>query len=418
MNYTETLNFIHSFKGNGRRPQLERMRWLLKQAGNPQTHFPTVHIVGTNGKGSTTSYLQNILTKSGYQVGTFTSPYITRFNERISINGTEIPDKDLISLVEKAQVLLDDLEEHTAFDRPTEFELVTLLMFLYFDLKQVDMAIIEAGIGGRLDSTNVLSPELVICTSIGFDHTETLGNSLLDIANHKAGVMPENTPILLGRVSAEVEHFFNQKSLDLQAPLAVIDREIQLLPKDNQTIQISYDHWESPNLKLPMLGQHQENNAGLAVTAAHILAQTFSKITDKSIQEGIEETHWPGRSEWIGNNIYLDGAHNPQGIASLKQVLKDNFANRRVHILFAGLRRKPLADLLEELKDYDITVTSFDFFEALPLDDYPKDFKRAADYRDWLAQAESANSDDLFVVTGSLYFISEVRNHLINERKA
>ena len=418
MNYTETLNFIHSFKGNGRRPQLERMRWLLKQAGDPQTHFPTVHIVGTNGKGSTTSYLQNILTKSGYQVGTFTSPYITRFNERISINGTEIPDKDLISLVAKAQVILNDLEEHTNFGRPTEFELVTLLMFLYFDLKQVDMAIIEAGIGGRLDSTNVLSPELAICTSIGFDHTETLGNSLLDIANHKAGVMRENTPILLGRVSAEVEHFFNQKSYDLQAPLAIIDREIQLLPKDNQTIQISYDHWESPNLKLPMLGQHQENNAGLAVTAAHLLAQTFSKITDKSIQEGIEETHWPGRSEWIGNNIYLDGAHNPQGIASLKQVLKDNFANRRVHILFAGLRRKPLADLLEELRDYDITITSFDFFEALPLDDYPKDFKRVANYRDWLAQAKSANSDDLFVVTGSLYFISEVRNYLINERKA
>lgn len=418
MNYTETLNFIHSFKGNGRRPQLGRMRWLLKQAGDPQSHYPTVHIVGTNGKGSTTSYLQNILTKSGYQVGTFTSPYITRFNERISINGTEIPDKDLISLVAKAQVLLNDLEEHTDFDRPTEFELVTLLMFLYFDLKQVDMAIIEAGIGGRFDSTNVLSPELAICTSIGFDHTETLGNSLLDIANHKAGVMQENTPILLGRVSAEVEHFFNQRSHDLQAPLAIIDREIQLLPKDNQTIQISYDHWESPNLKLPMLGQHQENNAGLAVTAAHLLAQTFPKITDKSIQEGIEETHWPGRSEWIGNNIYLDGAHNPQGIASLKQVLKDNFANRRVHILFAGLRRKPLADLLEELRDYDITVTSFDFFEALPLDDYPQDFKRAADYRDWLAQAESANSDDLFVVTGSLYFISEVRNYLINERKA
>ena len=415
MNYTETLNFIHSFKGNGRRPQLERMRWLLKQAGNPQTHFPTVHIVGTNGKGSTTSYLQNILTKSGYQVGTFTSPYITRFNERISINGTEIPDKDLISLVAKAQVLLDDLEEHTAFERPTEFELVTLLMFLYFDLKQVDMAIIEAGIGGRLDSTNVLSPELVICTSIGFDHTETLGDSLLDIANHKAGVMRKNTPILLGRVSAEVEHFFNQKSHDLQAPLAIIDREIQLLSKEDQTIQISYDHWESPNLKLPMLGQHQENNAGLAVTAAHLLAQTFPKITDKSTQEGIEETHWPGRSEWIGNNIYLDGAHNPQGIASLKQVLKDNFANRRVHILFAGLRRKPLADLLEELKDYDITVTSFDFFEALPLNEYPQHFKPVADYRDWLAQAKSANSDDLFVVTGSLYFISELRNYLINE---
>ena len=167
-----------------------------------------------------------------------------------------------------------------------------------------------------------------------------------------------------------------------------------------------------------MLGKHQENNTGLAVTASHLLAQTFSKITDKSIQEGIVETHWPGRSEWIGNNIYLDGAHNPQGIASLKQVLKDNFANRRIHILFAGLRRKPLTDLLDELKEYHITVTSFNFFEALPLDDYPQHLERSTDYRDWLTQSESANSDNLFVVTGSLYFISEVRNYLINEKKA
>lgn len=418
MNYTETINFIHSFKGNGRRPKLERMRWLLEQAGNPQMHYPTVHIVGTNGKGSTTSYLQHILSKAGYQVGTFTSPYITRFNERISINGTEIPDKDLIAIVEKAQVFLNDLEHNTYFDRPTEFELVTLLMFLYFDLKQVDIAIIEAGIGGRLDSTNVLSPELVICTSIGFDHTETLGNSLAEIAEHKAGVMQKNTPTLLGRVPEEVEQLFRQKSHECKAPLAVIDREIQLIHASNQALQVSYGKWQSSKLKLSMLGQHQENNAGLAVTAAHLLTQIFPKITDKSIQEGIEETHWPGRSEWIGNNIYLDGAHNPQGIASLKQVLKDNFANRKVHILFAGLRRKPLADLLEELKAYDITVTSFDFFEALPLDDYPQHFKQATDYKDWLIQADSASPDDLFVITGSLYFISEVRNYLINEKKA
>lgn len=418
MNYTETINFIHSFKGNGRRPKLERMRWLLEQAGNPQMHYPTVHIVGTNGKGSTTSYLQHILSKAGYQVGTFTSPYITRFNERISINGTEIPDKDLIAIVEKAQVFLNDLEHNTYFDRPTEFELVNLLMFLYFDLKQVDIAIIEAGIGGRLDSTNVLSPELVICTSIGFDHTETLGNSLKEIAEHKAGVMQKNTPTLLGRVPEEVEQLFRQKSHECKDPLAVIDREIQLIHASNQALQVSYGKWQSSKLKLSMLGQHQENNAGLAVTAAHLLTQIFPKITDKSIQEGIEETHWPGRSEWIGNNIYLDGAHNPQGIASLKQVLKDNFANRKVHILFAGLRRKPLADLLEELKAYDITVTSFDFFEALPLDDYPQHFKQATDYKDWLIQADSASPDDLFVITGSLYFISEVRNYLINEKKA
>ena len=284
--------------------------------------------------------------------------------------------------------------------------------------ENVDIAIIEAGIGGQLDSTNVLSPELVICTSISFDHTETLGDSLIDIARHKAGVMRENTPILLGRVSEEVSHLFKQKSQELQAPIANIDREIQLLSTDNQTLRVIYSDWESPDLNLPMLGKHQENNTGLAVTAAHLLTQRFPKITNQSIQDGICDTHWPGRSEWIGNNIYLDGAHNPQGIASLKQVLKDNFSNRRIHILFAGLRRKPLTDLLDELKEYHITVTSFNFFEALPLDDYPQHLERSTDYRDWLTQSESANSDNLFVVTGSLYFISEVRNYLINEKKA
>ena len=413
MNYTETLNYIHSFKGNGRRPNLERMRWLLTQTKQPQLQYPTVHIVGTNGKGSTTSYLQHIVSQSSYKVGTFTSPFITRFNERISLNGQPITDNHLISLVEKAQPLIQAIETETDLGRPTEFELVTFLAFLYFAQEKVDLAIIEAGIGGLLDSTNVLKPELVICTSIGLDHTETLGTSLLDIARHKASVIQDQTPLLLGRVEPEVTAFFRRTAESHQAPLIVMDQTIRIEQK-TQGLTVHYQEWTSPILTLGMLGQHQENNAALAVTAAHLLKKILSAINDQTIQAGIQKTSWPGRSEWMGDKIYLDGAHNPQGIASLLQVIQTDLANRRVHILFAGLKRKPLADLLAQLAAYDVSVTSFDFFEALPLEDYPQDYKKVSDYRDWLAQSNSAKADELYVVTGSLYFISEVRNYLLD----
>ena len=206
------------------------MRWLLKQAGNPQTHFPTVHIVGTNGKGSTTSYLQNILTKSGYQVGTFTSPYITRFNERISINGTEIPDKDLISLVAKAQVLLDDLEEHTAFERPTEFELVTLLMFLYFDLKQVDMAIIELELVDALIRPMFFRQSLSSVLRLALITLRPWAIAFWTLPIIRQASC-EKTHLSYLVVSLQKLNILQPKSHDLQAPLAIIDREIQLLPR-------------------------------------------------------------------------------------------------------------------------------------------------------------------------------------------
>lgn len=418
MNYTQTLDYIHSFKGNGRRPNLKRMRWLLDKSGNPQVQFPTIHVVGTNGKGSTTSYLQHILTQSTYQTGTFTSPYITRFNERISIDGQPIPDDKLIKLLQKARPFIERLESETDFGRPTEFEVVTFLMFLYFAQEQVDLAIIEAGIGGLLDSTNVLEPDLVICTSIGYDHTDTLGQDLLAIASHKAGVIHDKTPILLGRVPEEVADYFDQEAQKHDALLAQVDHDIRVQTEPQSGFVLTYQNWTSPALEIKLLGQHQENNAALAATAAHLLAQNFPAITDHTIQEGLKTATWPGRSEWVRGNIYLDGAHNPQGIASLVQVLQTHFANRQIHILFAGLRRKPLTNLLAQLATYDVSVTSFDFFEALPLADYPQNYPRISDYRDWLDHIDPTHTKDLYVVTGSLYFISQVRNYLQDPTKA
>ena len=197
MNYIETLNWIHSHKANGRRPSLERMQYLLALLDNPQDKFPAIHVVGTNGKGSTTSFLQHILTASGYKTGTFTSPFITRFNERIAIDSVEIPDQDLVKTVQAIKPIVNSAEFQDKVGKVTEFELVTALMFYYFAVvNPVDIAVIEAGIGGTYDSTNVFTAKAVICPSISIDHQETLGNSLAEIAQHKADILKPNVPFI------------------------------------------------------------------------------------------------------------------------------------------------------------------------------------------------------------------------------
>lgn len=190
MTYTETLNWIHSHKANGRRPSIERMRYLLNLLDNPQDKFPAIHIVGTNGKGSTTSFLQHILTESGYKTGTFTSPFITRFNERIAIDSKEISDQDLVKTAQAIKPIVENYDFQNKVGKVTEFELVTVLMFYYFaEINPVDIAVIEAGIGGTYDSTNVFTAKAVICPSISIDHQDTLGDTLTEIASHKAGVL-------------------------------------------------------------------------------------------------------------------------------------------------------------------------------------------------------------------------------------
>lgn len=212
MNYIETLNWIHSHKANGRRPSLERMQYLLALLDNPQDKFPAIHVVGTNGKGSTTSFLQHILTASGYKTGTFTSPFITRFNERIAIDSIEIPDQDLVKTVQAIKPLVDSAKFQDKSGKVTEFELVTALMFYYFAvINPIDIAVIEAGIGGTYDSTNVFTAKAVICPSISIDHQETLGNSLAEIAQHKAGVLKQTFPLFLEKWQSPFATFFIRK---------------------------------------------------------------------------------------------------------------------------------------------------------------------------------------------------------------
>lgn len=220
LNYQETLQAIHSHKAYGRRPDFRRLNWILDKLGRPQAGFPSLHIVGTNGKGSTTALLQAVFSQAGYKTGTFTSPFITRFNERIAVDGQPISDQDLVKTFDLVRPWLVKLAE-TELGTLTEFELVTVLAFLYFEcIQPVDMAIIEAGVGGRFDSTNIIIPLAAICTSIGYDHLDTLGNRLEDIAWHKAGAIKSGRPIILGPVPQQAQIVFENEAKRLQAPLS------------------------------------------------------------------------------------------------------------------------------------------------------------------------------------------------------
>lgn len=334
MTYIDTLNWIHSHKANGRRPSLERMRHLLNLLDNPQNKFPAVHVVGTNGKGSTTSFLQHILTASGYKTGTFTSPFITRFNERIAIDSKEISDSDLVKTAQAIKPIVDSNDFQEKVGKVTEFELVTALMFYYFaTINPVDVAVIEAGIGGTFDSTNVFTARAVICPSISIDHQETLGKTLTEIAGHKAGVLNPHVPFIFGQMTPEVQKVFHQKAKELDCPTYELDKEFSIR-ENGESFDFYYKDISIANITLSMLGHHQRTNASLAAMAAIILKSYFKNITKTTIKNGLENTAWAGRCELMRPNLMLDGAHNEDSIAKLVDVLKKDFSNRNMSIKY------------------------------------------------------------------------------------
>lgn len=408
----DSIAWIHTFKANGRKTDLDRMAWLLEALGRPQDQFPAIHVVGTNGKGSVTAYLQHIFTVSGYRVGTFTSPFIVSFHDRICLNGQSISEQDLDCCVKAIKPILTKMAQDTQWDRPTEFELVTLLMFYYFaNLRPIDIAIIEAGIGGKTDATNVFHALAVVCPSISFDHQERLGHSLADIAQQKAAVIKAKEPVVIGQLDPEASQVFKHRAQITKSTVYQLGETFHLLPSET-SFSFQCEDVILTDLHLKLLGQHQKANACLAIMTAQLLRKSFPQLTPETMQTGIEAATWPGRSEFIRPNLLLDGAHNPDSIAKLKGLLQEEFPKRPIHILFAGLKRKPLADLLAQLDTFEVSVTTFDFPEANLLEDYPDKYPQVKDYRDWLQG--SLTSDELFVVTGSLYFISEVRQYCLS----
>ncbi|MGT2887599.1 bifunctional folylpolyglutamate synthase/dihydrofolate synthase [Streptococcus didelphis] len=420
MNYQEALSWIHSKVKKGEKPGLKRIKWLLEQFDNPQDRLAAIHLVGTNGKGSTVSYLKDIFCASGYKVGTFTSPFIVEFRERISVNGHMMSEEDLIAMVKKVEPVVESLPAKTGYAPATEFEIITLIMFLYFtELNPVDLAIIEAGLGGLLDATNVFQALAVVCPSIGLDHQELLGETYSDIAGQKVGVLKDREPFIFATDKKEVRQVFQAKAQETASPLYELGKDFTIACK-KEGFDFTYQATTLKNIHLAMLGRHQKQNASLAVMTSLILKEAFPKVTSASIIKGLSQSKWVGRTEFLENQFMIDGAHNNESIQALVQLMQEDFSDKDITILFAAINSKPVDDMLKQLSQVgQVFVTSFDFPKCLALEDYPKKYPQLRDYKKWLLekQAQLKNKNQLLLVTGSLYFISEVRQFVLEHKR-
>ena len=406
--------WMNSRIGLNFRSGLGRMQQAVKLLGAPHEAVPMIHVTGTNGKGSTIAFMRQLFQKHGLKVGTFTSPHIVSMHDRICINGQPISEQDLIRLGQSIQAMESQLLE--THDQLSYFEIITLLAFLYFHEQKVDLALIEVGIGGLLDTTNVITGEVAVITSVGLDHQETLGGSLEAIARQKAGIFKAEKPAVIGPLAKEAEQVCIEKAQAIGCPLARYGEDFQLVKGVFQDAQHRFD-----SLKIGLNGAYQEENAAVALEAFLLfMEQRGLAVDENGVREALQATSWPGRLENFDQGVYLDGAHNPHAIHRLVEYAH-TFSDKRVKILFGALKRKDYQGMLEifasDLPEADLTVTTFAYGEVVQEADglgYPY----VADFRDYLQDFYSRQDDqEVLFVTGSLYFISEVRAYLLEQGK-
>ncbi|MED4268836.1 bifunctional folylpolyglutamate synthase/dihydrofolate synthase [Geobacillus stearothermophilus] len=425
--YEEAVAWIHGRLRLGIKPGLKRMEWMMEQLGHPERRVRAVHIGGTNGKGSTVAYLRSILQAAGYSVGTFTSPYVEQFNERISINGQPIRDEEIVELVQTIKPLADELEQ-TELGGPTEFEVITAMMLYYFGKQNIqDIVLIEVGLGGRLDSTNIIYPLLSVITNVSYDHMNILGDTLGQIAAEKAGIIKSGVPLVTAvkepeawEVIAKTAAERKAKTYRLGVDFTVSDRQATV---EGEQFSLVTPFAEYRDLRIQMPGAHQVENAAVAVMAAELLRLGYSFLIDpEHIADGLATAAWPGRFERVSDSplIILDGAHNEAGIRSLVETVRAHYPDKRVHVLFAALTDKPLErmiQLLDELAD-TITFTTFDFPRAAAAEQlYALSSHRhkatVHRWKKWIGEQKTRlSAQEMLLITGSLYFISEVKKSL------
>ena len=419
MIYQEALDWIHGQLKFGIKPGLERMAWMLEELGNPQDNLKAVHIVGTNGKGSTVNALQTIFSQAGYEVGTFTSPYIIDFEERISINGQMISEENLLGLVERVKPVVERLPKETEHENATEFEIITVLMFLYFgQVHPVDIAFIEAGMGGLHDSTNLFSPLVVICPSIGLDHQAVLGNTHAEIATEKAGVLKNGASFIYATDRTDVRDVFKQKANEEGSKTYELGKDFTA-EGSSHSFDFIYKEQRLEGIALAMAGQHQVANASLAIMASLLLQKDYPKVTPELIKDALAHASWLGRTEFLMPNLMIDGAHNNESVKVLIDLLRSEYADKDIELLFAAIDTKPIDSMLAQLESVgDLTVTSFEYPNSVKLDKYPVTYKQVSDFQTWIEEHVTANDDKLYVITGSLYFISQVRKWILEQESA
>lgn len=411
---------------------LERMVELLALRGNPHLKLKVIHIGGTNGKGSTIAFLKNMLKKLGLRVGVFSSPYLIHYTDQISINGESIPEARLEALMADYQSLLEG-EAVANLQGTTEFEIITAIAYDYFASEQVDVAIMEVGMGGLLDSTNVCQPILTGITTIGLDHVALLGDTLETIAEQKAGIIKQGIPLVTGRIAPEALAVIDRIAEGKDAPRIAYGKDYQVCHQESVVTGEVFDYTSAVRqgrFQTSLLGLYQIENAGMAIALLDTFCQEDGRelASNDFLGQALEETSWPGRLEIVSRDplMILDGAHNPHAIKALLVTLQERFADHHKEILFTCIKTKALEDMLDLLgamPDTELTLTHFADSRATDervLKEAAK--SRNLSYQDWHDFLEQNLTDKkeekqtVRIVTGSLYFLSQVRAYLM-ERK-
>ncbi|HEM2594731.1 TPA: bifunctional folylpolyglutamate synthase/dihydrofolate synthase [Streptococcus suis] len=398
-------NWLNTKQGQVFHYKMEKIEYALELLGNPQFAVPIIHVAGTNGKGSTIAFLRQLFQVHGLRVGSFVSPHMVSVHDRICIDSQPISDHDFQHYLQKVY----DLEQEVAtrYEPLRYFEVMVLIMFLYFEAQQPDVALVEVGIGGLLDTTNVVAPALSVITSIGMDHQDLLGSTLREIAEQKAGIIKENVPVVLGPLSPETTVICRHIAQDKQASVHQFGQEFTY-----KAGQFSNPDIDLSELVMGLAGHHQEENAAVALQTFLLYMTNIQKdIQPQLIQQALAQTSWPGRLELVVQEpkIYLDGAHNVPAIERLLDFIQEQ--DEPVAILFSALRRKDFQEMLElldeKLPHTALVLTSFAYDGALSEEnrqgrDYVENYQQFIE--DW-----QSSKQGILIVTGSLYFISEVR---------
>lgn len=432
MKEIENNQWIANYRTDQPHFGLERMVELLALRGNPHLKLKVLHIGGTNGKGSTIAFLKKMLEKLGLRVGVFSSPYLIHYTDQISINGESISEARLEALMADYQSLLEG-EAVANLQGTTEFEIITALAYDYFASEQVDVAIMEVGMGGLLDSTNVCQPILTGITTIGLDHVALLGDTLEAIAEQKAGIIKQGMPLVTGRIAPEVLTVIDRIAEGKDAPRLAYGTDYQVRHQESVVTGEVFDYTSAVRqgrFQTSLLGLYQIENAGMAIALLDTFCQEDGRelASNDFLGQALEETSWPGRLEIVSRDplMILDGAHNPHAIKALLVTLQERFADYHKEILFTCIKTKALEDmlaLLGAMPDTELTLTHFADSRATDESVLKEAAKsRNLSYQDWhdfLDQNLTDKKEEkqtVRIVTGSLYFLSQVRAYLM-ERK-
>ena len=415
MDYSSALAYIHAVQWAGHKPGLTRTRALLAALGGPQRQLRFVHVAGTNGKGSTAAMLASCLQAAGCRVGLYTSPFINRFNERIQVDGVPIPDDALVRLVERIRPAADAMA-----DVPTEFEIITALGMLYFAEQQCDIVVLEVGLGGTLDSTNVIeAPECAVITALGMDHVQELGPTLADIASAKAGIIKEGCPVVSYGGAPEADAVIAAAAAAKHAPLTQVDFA-RLTVRGGSLDAVCFDFDGLDGVRLPLIGSYQPYNAALAITALRVLRGRGWAIPEQAIRAGLESVRWPGRFELLRRApaFLLDGSHNAHGMCATVQSLRDRFPGEKFVFLISIMADKDVNEmlaLLAPLARQFVTVAAHTP-RATPAEALADQLRArgcaaeaAATIEDGVARAVALGGSGPVCALGTLYFSGEVR---------